>query len=209
MAKIKVDNFDRIQDILSFNSDDDFFYVVVIRRGKDNNFDEEVYDEILPGRTDRARYLKGFVVKSYDDLLSYRDEITSLCDENNARAYITINPKSFSWASNEPNFMVAAIDPISGYDKRGLLDVDFNDELGFKELDELLERNMIFPIFMTISPDGGKQYVLPNEEARNIDFAYFNKYDEIGRGMNGGDFFVNDTIHFLPDTMVNLYANLK
>lgn len=209
MAKEKVDNFSKINSFLTFSSEDDFYYIIVMRRGKDNNYADEPYEQPFSDFFISDKYLKGFVIKSYDDVLEYKEEIISLCEENNARAYISINPRSFTECNESENFMTRAILPrrkegdAEKY-PRTLIDVDFSDAFGFQELSEVLEENSLIPIMETNSPNGGKQYVMGDRRVFDVDFSYFDKYERVGKVNNN-----NAAIHCLADTMVDIYANLK
>lgn len=222
MAKIKIDNFNNIQSLLTFDSADNFYYVVVIRRGKDNNYDEFPYREIAPGRNDEARYIAGFIIKSYDDILEYKDIIISMCEENNARAYITINEKSLNTVNNEsmstneyicePSFMVACfearVNDPENY-PRTLLDVNFDDEFGFYEVDDFIAANGLEPIFVTWTPNSGKQYVFPDRDVTEVDFSEFDKYEAARIEDQETDVTENPVVQIMPDEMTILYANLQ
>jgi hypothetical protein len=217
MPKIKVDNFNRIGDILSFSSEDDFFYVVVIKRGKDNNFSEEIHSEVLPGKPEASLYLKGFVITSYEDVLKKREEIISLCEENNARAYITINARSFERNEKEPDFLAGAVIAREENDEnynwldlnpRMLIDVDIDDKEGLDKVDKILSSAGFEPIMVTVSPDGGRQYVMPDRNAEFLDFSPIDEYPKVGK-FNKDLLFMIPAVHCLRDAMVILYANLK
>ena len=89
-AQQLIDNFDMIANMLNFNSSDDFYFVQIIKRFKDNPNDDKTKGNYHGG----AWYLKGYRIKSTDELLKLKPEIIKMCHDNNARAYITINSRS-------------------------------------------------------------------------------------------------------------------
>lgn len=100
-TKTLIDNFDEIaQDIdataQQLNDSDKFWYIEVKKRFKDNpglhtqlnHMKNKVnYDGY-------GQYLGNFRVKNGQELLALKPQIVSLCNNNNARAYITLNPRS-------------------------------------------------------------------------------------------------------------------
>lgn len=87
----KVDNFDFVIDkILEFSSPDDFYFVQITKRFKDNKGDDRSQGNYHSG----AWYGKSWWVHSPEELLELKDEIIDECEKNNARAYITVNPRS-------------------------------------------------------------------------------------------------------------------
>lgn len=81
------DNFDKVAKFMDFSSPDDFYFLQIIQRKKDGNEDGK--------GNNRARLIKAYYVKSAQHLLEKKDKIIELCKNNNARAYITINKRSF------------------------------------------------------------------------------------------------------------------
>lgn len=85
---VEIDNFDEFKDLLTFNSPDDVYYLMIQQRRKDN-----------PGKkytNGTCEYLRYYIIKSYQELMSLRSEIRRFCIVNNARAYITANKRSLS-----------------------------------------------------------------------------------------------------------------
>lgn len=84
----KVDNFDRISEILLFKEDlrpeiaNDVFYMVqIMTRTKDTG--------------EKPKHIRTMFVESREYLMSHKDMIVKLCEMFNARAYISINPSSY------------------------------------------------------------------------------------------------------------------
>ena len=224
-----VDGFDRISSFLTFENEDEFYYVVVMRRKKDNPGDNpKEYDESIANVFDDAIYLGGWVIEKYTDLLEYRDEIVSLCEENHARAYITINPRTYERVNKEvefrkannmnpgAEFMMSAAsikrynEPEYEWEKinpRVLVDIDTDDSYALAEAHEILSDNNIEILFEINSPCGGAQFVVPDRrifELREV-FDRFDNYHMVGKPEGCTKC---RAVNFLPDTMVNLYANL-
>ena len=82
-----VDNSKFIKDrLLELHDKNDFIWVQVIQRKKDGN--------ILPAYTSGARNIRNF---SFFDVAHFERDfeyIKTICDQNNARAYMWINPKN-------------------------------------------------------------------------------------------------------------------
>lgn len=81
-----VDNFERIKEFIKTNSKiekGDFWYVSVMKRRKEN-----------PDLKKDVSVIKNFFFYSITDFDTHKDEIITLCHENNARAYIRINKRN-------------------------------------------------------------------------------------------------------------------
>lgn len=100
----KVDNFDLIGDLIDLTDPDKFFFVQIVKRWKDNK-DKAGADTWRQNARQDATYHRGgdfgnfangtaFKVHSKNELLALKAQIISYCDKNNARAYITSNPRS-------------------------------------------------------------------------------------------------------------------
>ena len=100
-AKKLVDNFNEIAKYIdnhgTTGDPDQFYYIEVKKRFKDN---PSLYQQFKAGtlgnvNSDRyGVYLGSFRAHNGQELLSLKPKITALCDSNNARAYITQNPRS-------------------------------------------------------------------------------------------------------------------
>lgn len=105
-ARNKVDNFDMVGDLINLTDPDKFFFVQIVKRWKDNK-DKNGADAWRQQRRQADTYHKGgdfgnfssgtaFKVHSKQELLQLKPQIIAYCDKNNARAYITCNPRSES-----------------------------------------------------------------------------------------------------------------
>lgn len=103
-ARNKVDNFDMVGDLINLTDPDQFFFVQIVKRWKDNK-DKTGADAWRQQGRQSNTYHKGgdfgnfangtaFKVHSKQELLSLKPQIIAYCDANNARAYITCNPRS-------------------------------------------------------------------------------------------------------------------
>ena len=90
-AQQKIDNFDKVEKLLEFNDNgDDFYFVQIIKRYKDNPNDDKNQGNYRAG----AWYLKSWRIHSADELAQLKPVIIKWCEENNARAYISLNSRS-------------------------------------------------------------------------------------------------------------------
>lgn len=127
--------------------------------------------------------------------------IRQVCDQFFARAYMTINPRSLSVSRNKAEdykrkgiFRGREINHALGQSKAdddptikwtalrpyGLIDCDVDNEKGWKELEDFLDRNGIKPFRTYLSHDG-KHYVLKNRDAQKLNFGFMKKYDTNNR----------------------------
>jgi hypothetical protein len=133
MKQVKIDNFDFINPLLSFDSEEDFYYLQIIKRRKDN--------PELP-RSEKT-------VKSYflyeGELMKFKGSIADLCRVNNARAYLRLNRRNIKdiafkmnkkladylmdreYKACESLFESACGNGHSEHDKKWLIDFDTKD----------------------------------------------------------------------------------
>ncbi len=81
--QMKIDNFSNIYTWLNHLEEGDFYWIQIYCRKKDGN---NVSDKII---------IKNYTIFSIDDLKKYESEIKTLCVNNNARAYIWVNPRNY------------------------------------------------------------------------------------------------------------------
>ncbi len=79
-----VDNFDKIYDLLQWNSEDEFYFVQIIKRKKEN-----------PEVGSNSHIVKFYYVTSIDYLEKNKGEMIALSDYHNARLCINLNKRSF------------------------------------------------------------------------------------------------------------------
>ena len=77
-------NFQQIQKLLKFRSEDDFYHLQIIKRKKDH-----------PEIGSTSLIIKTYYIKSSDHLAKFGPEIIALCDFHGARACINLNRRSF------------------------------------------------------------------------------------------------------------------
>lgn len=80
-----VDVFDKIKELLVFESDDDFYYLQILQRKKEN-----------PQLESNSRVIKNYYIDNVDYLENRYDEIKGVCDHFNARAMLRLNKRSYS-----------------------------------------------------------------------------------------------------------------
>ena len=85
MAKI-IDNFETIRAGLKFNNKNEFYFVQIIQRKKDGNTGLRVRNGY--------RLIRSYYIYSLEDLDGLKDRIITLCENNNARAYINPNVRN-------------------------------------------------------------------------------------------------------------------
>lgn len=85
-----IDNFDIVEPLLKWRSDDDFYFIQVIQRKKDHKDGTRVN-----GTNNNSRLIKAYYVRSLESLQFYKPEIIELCKVFNARAGINLNRRSF------------------------------------------------------------------------------------------------------------------
>ena len=78
-----IDNFNSIYAWLEHLNEGDFYWIQIYCRKKDGN---NVSDKII---------IKNYTIFNIYELKKYEPEIKTLCVNNNARAYIWVNPRSY------------------------------------------------------------------------------------------------------------------
>lgn len=77
-----IDNFEKVKEILDFESDVEYFYMIEILKRKKDKGNEHV--------NKNSKIIDYFYIYSSDDLDKYKFIIQEKCKSNNARAYIRI-----------------------------------------------------------------------------------------------------------------------
>lgn len=75
-----VDNFDKIKELISFNTDKEFYFIQVLKRRKDN---PDLFKDVVT--------INNYFCYSYNDFDKFKEKIINDCDTNNARCYINLN----------------------------------------------------------------------------------------------------------------------
>ena len=88
-----VNNFDLIKEKLHFNNPDEFYFIQILFRGKDGHTETGV------NGNNKNRLIKYYTIKSLNHLESVKNDIISICDTLNARAYIHLTKRSFKEVS--------------------------------------------------------------------------------------------------------------
>jgi hypothetical protein len=80
-----IDVYDRIKDLLTFDTSDDFYYLQILQRKKEN-----------PQLGSNSRVIKNYYISSHAYLEQRYPEIQALCQQFNARAMLRLNKRSYS-----------------------------------------------------------------------------------------------------------------
>lgn len=81
---MKVNNFEQIKKLLTFESDDEFYVIHILKRKKDN-----------PELESNVKMVKTYYVSSHEYLDKKQNDIMEHCIKYNARAYINLNVRSY------------------------------------------------------------------------------------------------------------------
>lgn len=218
-----IDNFDKVIKIMNFNSDDDFYFVQIIKRFKDNPKDDKTQGNYHAG----AWYpYKGIRVTSGEELLKLKPQIIKMCDDNNARAYITVNSRSVSetdrqivkvkqmYPSHDARHQnaedIVAAQAKHGYNWRNtrprfFIDVDTKDKKIWDEVRYMINMCGITPLDEYETSSGGLHIIMPNKNDKNIAYLerLFQKFD------NWQDKGRLSLVHPNYDGKIILYSNVK
>lgn len=226
-----VDNFSVIESIMDFSSDDDFYFVQIIKRWKDNKDKSGASDERDRGKIDGvyhggAWYLKSWRIHSAQELEDLKPEIIKICEENNARAYITVNTRSTKETDSFVKIYRSRYNPsdaryahaddiVAGQAKSGpnwkdtrvrlFLDIDTPDKKIWSEVSRMLDYYNIKVLGSYETPSGGLHIILANKNNRNLwafrkECEKFDRYRDLGR---------QATVHANEDGKLLLYSNVE
>lgn len=229
-AKMTIDNFDRVANLMDIKSPDDFYFVQITKRWKDNKDKTGANDERTQGKLagnyhGGAWYLKSWRVHSPEELMKLKPEIIKICDENNARAYITVNTRSeketdsfvkiyqSKYPTNDPRNKFAS-EIVPGQAKSGdnwrnvrprlILDIDTNDKKVWNEVFRMLEYYGIDILDKYETASGGLHVILPDKNHKGLwafkrEAQKFDKFKDLGR---------NALVHANEDAKLILYSNV-
>ena len=132
-----VDNFKLFgPEVLKFDSDDDFYFIQILQRKKDN-----------PVFPQNNRLVKYYVVRSLEYFLHIEPEVKAICEATTARAYISLNRRSFKKCtiaaltelatiirSDQYVHLPALFTSVAGStnadpEKKWIIDIDTKDEI--------------------------------------------------------------------------------
>lgn len=80
---MKINNFELIKKLLTFNDIDKFYFVQIFKRRKDN-----------PELKTNNKVIDSFYVYTEEQFNSCQSKIIDICNQHNARAYIRLNKRS-------------------------------------------------------------------------------------------------------------------
>lgn len=106
MPNMMVDNFDKIEKMLSFHPGQ-FYFLQVIRRKKDQ-IDKENYKSVT--------VLKTFYIETLEDYLKFKPIIKDICAANNARAYIHLGRRDYEECALMMNYELSVLLRNKQYD---------------------------------------------------------------------------------------------
>lgn len=185
-----VDNFEKLNSILEFESEDDFYMLQVMRRRKEN-----------PEMDKNSVALKTVYLHRKDQLLELKDDLVELADKKNARIYLNPNRKSFKKCtlaclkefadriSNENFYKPYKIfDSVAGAagSKNAIwvIDIDW-DEVAeqFGDVERSVFVNDVCEFINSLKPDVENKVKLVNEtkNGTHILTSPFNMYDFMQR----------------------------
>lgn len=87
-----IDNFQKIGQALHFDNEDQFYFIQILQRKKDN-----------PVFPQNNRLVKYYVVRSVDYFHHIEPEVKAICETTKARAYISLNRRSFKKCTAAPS----------------------------------------------------------------------------------------------------------
>lgn len=88
-----VDNFENIKAVLKFDLPEHFYFVQLLKRQSDDPMVDGKPNPTYHGDM-HSRSLKNYFVRKPNDLDKFKEEIVSLCNAENVRAYIRLNRRS-------------------------------------------------------------------------------------------------------------------
>lgn len=223
-----IDNFDRAARLLDVQSNDDFHFVQIIKRFKDNPNGNKRVGNYHGG----AWYLGGFRVHNAQELINLKPQIISICQQNNARAYMTINKRSdketdsyikiyrsklnpndarYKYADQIVPGQAKTGDNWKGVRKRLIIDIDVPkdavDNRGiniWNAVHFLIQNFGIQPLDEYETSSGGLHIILPDKEDKQF-LKMKNIFKNFDDGIDKGR---QATVHANEDAKIILYSNV-
>jgi acetylglutamate synthase len=202
-----VDNFQLFRSKLKFESEDDYYFLAILRRGKDSPLNPA---DNYP--------IKFYYIKSLDHFDKLENEIKSICNILNARAYLYLNRRSFEKTAFQTLKHVAdnllsrnyeriknSYTSVSGSfsndpDKKWIIDVDNYDEHVVRDLIKFIDYCMPLDRIKYLFEYPTKSGV--HLVTRPFDLKYFNEY-------GGEELLKKLDATIFKDGMSLLYVNLN
>lgn len=220
--KVCVDNFNMISKFINLTDPDKFFFVQIIKRWKDN---KDKGMQKTGNYHAGGEFLNYFKVHSGQELLNLKQQIIQICHKNNARAYISCNPRSqaaidafkptfIQKRHNEPYAINHAEEILAGQAKDGpqwtdrprfFLDIDTTNKKVWGETKKILAANSIPIEAEYTTPSGGLHVIIQDKfSVTNLskvinDLRVFDGYKNLGR---------TQTVHANFDGKLILYSNV-
>ncbi|MBU1173190.1 MAG: hypothetical protein KKD44_26800 [Proteobacteria bacterium] len=79
-----MDNFHKLPNLLTFESEDDFYYLQILQRKSEH-----------PELGSNSKVIRNYFINSIEYLNSHESEIKAICDTLNARACLRLNKRSY------------------------------------------------------------------------------------------------------------------
>lgn len=188
-GKVEIDNFSEIYKLLNFKTNNDnIYFVQIIKRDKDN-----------PGQKSRynaAQYLKEYYFEGLDDFKNAEQEIKNVCDKENARAYIYMNPRSkkvidqwtdinakrfrkYPEMGRKFNWNAKALAAGRSFDDPSrplcFVDVDSDDQNDIDMVLQIIKYKGLTPLYTYRSLNNGIHIILPDvQQAKELKFDIIN-----------------------------------
>jgi len=182
-----IDNFEQIRSMLKFE-DDYFYFIQIIQRKKEN-----------PDLGSSNRIIRSYNISSLEKFDKDKDEIITLCETFNARAYIHLNRRKWSKialeclrhnaeliANGQYEGIKSSFETTIGRNnsessgtKTWIIDVDMNDLEVVNKIERII--NSIEPIDRTVTK---LMYTIPTKNGYHMitkpfSRAEFNKYMQL------------------------------
>jgi hypothetical protein len=187
MKTVMTNNFDHIRNLLKFEKDY-FYFIQIIQRKKEN-----------PELGSNNRVIRSYNISSLEKFDKNKDEIITLCEAFNARAYIHLNRRKWSKialeclrhnaeliANEQYDGIKSSFETIIGRNncepresKTWIIDIDMNDLEVVNKIERII--NSIEPIDRTVTK---LMYTIPTKNGfhmitRPFNRAEFTKYMQL------------------------------
>ena len=220
-AQVKMDRFAEVAKMLQFKSPDEFYFLSIMKRKKDNPNDDKSKGNYNQG----AWYIKNYRIFSPQDLLNVKDEVIKLCEKNNARAVLTINPRSAKqtdafiaqqkarhphWTHVEDRIPAQAKKGGEWKDSRprGMFDVDVKQKWVHDHVLNTLKTLGIDIESVSKTPSGGLHIVVKNGYDPKMKYA-LDDFAKVNKKLGTRPYGKLAAIGFDLDAFDTVYSNVK